>query len=200
MTVKRIWKICKVCGEYKKHRAHGMCQNCYLKEYRRIKTWKICIICGEYKKHFVDGMCKLCYYKKYPKRPINKKSAVYLGCTIAEKVLSKVFKDVEIMPYGNSGFDFTCNKGKKIDVKSSCIRKNQRNWVFNIKKNVVADFFLCIAFNDRESLTPLHLWLIPSNEVKDKRALSISLGTIHKWDKLKLDISKTLQCCDEMRG
>lgn len=198
MTVKRRWKTCVVCGEYKEHRAHGKCRQCYQREHKVKKFWKICIICGEYKKTYAKSMCHNCYYKEYRKKPTNTKSSVFLGCDIAEKVLSKVFKNVKVMPFGNPGFDFTCNKGKKIDVKSSCMRKNH-NWVFKIRKNTIADFFLCIAFDNRKSLTPLYLWLIPSNEVKDRMTAGICPTTIHKWDKFKLDISKTLQCCDQMR-
>ena len=78
--------------------------------------------------------------------------------------------------------------------------RNRSRWMFHVKKNTVADFFLCIAFDNRESLTPLHLWLIPSNEVKDREMIGIGPNTLHKWDKYKQDISKTLQCCDEMKG
>lgn len=175
MTIKRIWKICIVCGEYKKHHAHGKCHRCYAKEPGRAR-------------------------KPKARRPTNTKSPpIYLGCEIAEKVLSKVFNDVKVMPYGNPGFDLICNKGKKIDVKGACKGKNRNRWLFNIKKNTIADFFLCVAFDNRKSLVPLHLWLLPSNEVKDKKGASISPGTIHKWDKFKLDISKTLQCCNQMK-
>ena len=50
----------------------------------------------------------------------NKKCSKFLGVHIAESVLCHVFKDVEVMPTDNHGFDFICNRGKKIDVKSSC--------------------------------------------------------------------------------
>lgn len=165
----------------------------------RTRIWKVCIVCGEYKEHHAKGKCRECYQREHHRRPINTKSPVYLGCTIAEKVLSKVFNDVEIMKPCNPGYDFICNKGKKIDVKSSCIGRND-GWIFHIKKNVVADFFLCIAFNNRESLTPLHLWLIPSDEVKDKTSVGICPNTFYKWGEFRLDISKTLQCCNEMKS
>lgn len=168
-----------------------------------MKPWKICIICGEYKEHYAYGTCKKCYYREYRrahKKPTNPQSSTYLGCNIAEKVLSKVFNNVEIMKPNNPGYDFICNKGKKIDVKSRCKGKNHNGWLFHINRNTIADFFLCIAFDNRESLTPLYLWLIPSNEVKGQKRLSIRSSTIHKWDEFKLDISKTLQCCDQIKG
>lgn len=168
--------------------------------------YKICIICGEFKEHHAYGMCHYCYnrehHKEHPRKPrarkpINPKCPTYLGCEVAEKVLSNVFKDVKVMKPNNPGYDLVCNKGKKIDVKSSCLREN--GWLFRIRKNTTADFFLCIAFDNRKSLTPLHLWLIPSDEVKDKKAIGIRPNTIHKWDKFKQDISETLQCCNQMK-
>jgi hypothetical protein len=163
-----------------------------------MRPWKICAVCGEYKEHCAHDMCKGCYGKeRRAAKPINPQSSIYLGCTIAEKVLSKVFNDVKTMPFGNPGYDFICNKGKKIDVKSGCLKKN--GWKFHINRNIIADFFLCIAFDNRKSLTPLHLWLIPSSKVKDKKTVGICSSTIHKWDEFKLDISKTLQCCDQMK-
>lgn len=166
----------------------------------RIRPQKICIVCGEYKEHYAYGKCRNCYRRECRiKKPSNTKSGTYLGCNVAEKVLSKVFDNVEVMKPNNPGFDFVCNKGKKIDVKSSCMRKNGNGWTFRIKKNTVADFFLCIAFDNRKSLMPLHLWLIPSSKVKDKVSMGIRPSMTHKWDDFKLDISKTLQCCDQMK-
>ena len=189
----RLKKTCIVCGEYKEHCAHGKCKSCYSKE--RNKDPDIMRRKRERNKD-PDRMRRK---REHRRKPLNKKSSNYLGCTIAEKVLSKVFNDVKVMPPCNPGFDFFCNKGKKIDVKSSCFGRNM-NWVFHTNRNTIADFFLCIAFDNRQSLTPLYLWLIPSDEVKDKVSVSISPSTLHKWDKFKLDISETLQCCDQMRG
>jgi hypothetical protein len=175
-----------------------------------MSVWKICTTCREYREHYAKGQCKNCYYRKYHreyrrahKKPPNTESPCYLGCNIAERILSKVFNNVEVMEPNNPGYDFICNKGKKIDVKSRCRGRSPRNhnrWSFNLNKNTIADFFLCIAFDDRKSLTPLYLWLIPSNEVKGQKRLSIRENTIHRLDKFKLDISKTLQCCDEIRN
>ncbi len=96
----------------------------------------------------------------------NKKCSSYLGVGIAERVLSHVFKNVELMPMSNPGYDFICNHGKKIDVKSSCryfhIGRSD-SWMFTINKNTSADYFLCIAFDDREHLNPEHVWLIPGD-------------------------------------
>jgi len=129
---------------------------------------------------------------------VNKECSSYLGIHVAERVLSHVFKDVEVMPRGNPGFDFICNQGKWIDVKSSCLQKNG-SWQFNIRHNTTADYFLCLAFDNRESLTPLHAWLLPGSKFNHLTAASIRPSTIHKWDAYRLDISKINDCCATMR-
>lgn len=90
----------------------------------------------------------------------NKDCADYLGCFVAERLLSKIYPDVKVMPHGNHGFDFICNRDMKIDVKSSATGY-KGYWMFYIAKNQIADYFLCIAFEDREDLNPAYLWLIP---------------------------------------
>jgi len=128
----------------------------------------------------------------------NRECAPFLGVYVAERVLANTFKDVKVMPYANPGYDFVCNKGKKIDVKSACISK-QGNWMFTISKNKIADYFLCIAFDNRKNVNPLHIWLLPSDLVSDKIGTRISPSTIDKWDEYKLDITKTVRCCNKMK-
>ena len=133
----------------------------------------------------------------------NKFCASYLGVAIAERLCRHLFKDIEVMPYGNPKFDFICNKGKKIDVKSSCTRlrdKKHQYWKFNINCNVIADFFIFIAFDNVEDLNPLYLWMIPGHKINDKASKSIRLTTIHKWDEWKMDIKDAQTCCAEMKA
>ncbi len=93
----------------------------------------------------------------------------YLGVYVTENILSKVFEDVIRMPYGNPGYDFICKNGYKIDVKSTCLRKNDNcstyHSSFIIKKNKIADYFLCITYDNRNDLNPLYIWLIKSDEI-----------------------------------
>lgn len=103
------------------------------------------------------------------------------------------------MPHNHQGYDFICNHGKKIDVKSSCILKNNQGWNFNINKNTITDYFLCIAFDNRHDLNPLHVWMMPSDKVKTKTSIGISKSTIGKWAEFELDISKTLMCCNTLK-
>jgi hypothetical protein len=130
----------------------------------------------------------------------NKECSQFLGVYVAERVLSYVFKDVERMPMNNPGFDFVCNHGKMIDVKSACLSGTKYPcWHFRIRRNTTADYFLCLAFDNREELTPLHVWLIPGSKLSYLTATSISPSTIHKWDTYRLDISKINDCCVTMR-
>ena len=132
----------------------------------------------------------------------NKSCSKYLGIVIAERLIRHLFKDVKVMPHNNIGFDFICNKGKKIDVKSGCIQLNNGKypkWVFKINRNTIADFFICVAFDNRTDLNPLHLWMIPGSELNQKRKTSISLSRIHKWDKWKKDIKDAQLCCAEIK-
>ena len=129
----------------------------------------------------------------------NKSCSLYLGVHVAETVLSKVFDNAERMPNGNKGFDFICNKGKKIDVKSACIGKNG-NWQFFINKNMIADYFLCIAFDSRETLNPIHLWLIPSEEVCNMTSISVRPSTIDKFEGYSMDINDVCVACNDIRA
>ena len=129
----------------------------------------------------------------------NTECSQYLGVHVAERVLSKVFKDVVQMPHNNPGYDFICNKGKKIDVKSSCSHKKGRNWTFDIGRNQIADLFLCLTFDNREDLNPLNIWLIPGDIINHLTTASISKSTLSKWDKFKLDIDKVASCCTTLK-
>lgn len=182
-----------------------------------------CRICGDeliigynwFISHKSNGMyaCKKCYYKitnrqkhqigKVKPYSENTMCASYLGVHVAERVLAMVFKDVKTMPYGYSGYDFICNKGKKIDVKSGCIvHQKQRSdkWIFAINKNNVADYFLCIAFDDRTNLNPTYIWLLPSNKFKNLITASISKNRLSKWDIYKLNVDEVVQCCNELKS
>ncbi|MCK5022861.1 MAG: hypothetical protein KAS04_01675 [Candidatus Aenigmarchaeota archaeon] len=133
----------------------------------------------------------------------NKKCASYLGCHIAENVLQSVFKDVEMMPHGNKGFDFICASGMKIDVKSACIGGRPRSpgvWGFNIKRNTIADYFLCLAFDNRDDLNPIHLWLIEGSEVNHLHKLLIPLSKTDVWARCELDINKVISKCNILKG
>ena len=59
--------------------------------------------------------------------------------------------------------------------------------------------FLLIAFNNRDDLKPLHIWLVPADAINHIQNTGISESTLLKWDKYKLDINKVAACCDRMK-
>lgn len=196
------------CTECENENIHGngLCQKCYSKQYHETHKKQIQ---QRQKQHYASNRDKIRerqrrYYHTHYDKPAseNKQCFMFLGVHVAERVLSKVFKDVERMPYGNVGFDFFCNQGKKIDVKSTCTRTHDKwsdSWGFHIGNNRTADYFLCIAFDNREDLNPLHIWLIPAEAINHQKSASISKSALSKWDKYKLDINKVIACCDSMK-
>lgn len=167
-----------------------------------------------YRNHVKNGryICKTCHLKYKNiwrhKNGIcgsldrNKACSQYLGIHVAERVLVHVFKDVKKMPINNMGYDIICNRNKRIDVKSACMTKHGSNigqWVFSIKQNKIADFFLCLAFDTREDLNPLYLWLIPCELINHLISTSISIPTINKWDKYRINIDKIVSCCNILK-
>ena len=132
----------------------------------------------------------------------NKTCSCYLGVVIAETLLSQVFKNVTRMPNGNIGFDFICGKGFKIDVKSACLVKNRNGcWQFTINRNPSPHFFLCIAFDNRTDLNPLHVWLIPNHVVNHLLTASITESKLKNWVDYELidKINPIVTCCDIMK-
>lgn len=137
------------------------------------------------------------------RRPLEsaKDCASYLGVHVAERVLSAVFENIERMPTNNPGYDFICGKGYKIDVKSSCLYHKDTHtwWAFTINRNATADYFLCLAFDDRKNLNPMHVWLIPGNLINQQKALGISNKSLRKWSKFERPLDKVIESCRAIR-
>jgi len=152
------------------------------------------------------------YLKTIQKTVTNKECALFLGCQVAERILGHIFKKVEKLPYNNPGYDFICGQGYKIDVKASCLilSSNKTKWRFTINKNKTADYFLFMAFDNRDKLNPLHIWLLKSNEIiKEKEVKNYLIIDIKnnqsdidyflKYEqKEKLD--KVIICCDNIKN
>ena len=214
-------KKCSVCGEMKAHYAFGMCQKCYTKQYYALHREEAASYREAHKEEAASyreaHREEAASYREAHKEEQmtwrrangcksiseNKECALYLGVHIAEQVLSKVFKNVEMMPVHNPGFDFICNSGKKIDVKSGCRRIHHYgsdSWQFTINHNTIADYFLCLAFDNRTDLNPEHIWLIPGADVNHLTRTSIAVTTLDKWASYKLKIDKIIKCCNTIKG
>ena len=132
----------------------------------------------------------------------NKECPSYLGIHIAERVLSHIFENVRRMPNNNPGFDVICNQDKLIDIKSACrqhIPPWADSWTFIINKNQIAQYFLCLAFDNRQDLNPEHIWLIPACNVNDKIGVSIAETRLAKWSKYEQPVDKVIDCCNTLR-
>jgi hypothetical protein len=139
-------------------------------------------------------------------RPLSKaiNCPAYLGVYIAERALSRFFKNITRMKNGNRGYDFLCGKNFKIDVKSSCARtkyKKSQTWRFGICKNKMADYFLCLAFDNRENLEPKHVWLIPGSMINDKHDIRISSTkkSLKRYEQYERPLDNVITCCNEMK-
>ena len=188
MAIKDMNATCNVCRCYigaERHYGYILCPTCG-KEASRVRS--------------------TLYSRKHGAKPMseNRACSQFLGVHVAERVLAKVFKNVERMPNGNPGYDFVCGKGYKIDVKSACIsalRGRWGAWHFTIKRNTTPDYFLCLAFDDRETLSPLCCWLIPGHVLNGKTGANISMTTLDKWDEYIVDrIDDITACCDHHRN
>lgn len=158
---------------------------------------------------------------KYLPMSENSTCPKYLGVHIAERVLEKVeiFKGFIRMPEGTKDYDFLCPKGYKINVKSSCLSKHN-DWNFYIRKNKIVDYFLLLAFDNREDLNPLHIWLLRGKELFYKKSSNrniilnemstftisntqidkggLKLFTMKKYELVdKLD--KIVKCCNKLK-
>lgn len=141
----------------------------------------------------------------------NKECADYLGVHIAERILSKIFNNVQRMPLKNPGYDFICIKNHKIDVKSACIHRNK--WLFHIYNNKIADYFLLLAFDNRNDLNPMHMWLIRRDEVINTKRTSFPINeklgitiynssyglSIYTKYEIKNKLDKVKMCCNELK-
>jgi hypothetical protein len=92
----------------------------------------------------------------------NEECAAWFGDFICENYIIKTFEEPIRTPYGNPGFDWLCKKGEKIDHKGSCLiygKYGSPHWIFNIMCNNIADWFILSAWDNRDSLNPLHVWI-----------------------------------------
>ena len=188
-------RVCGIIGTLENFTTKTWCKKCH-NEYK--KKWRLQNIESVKKNRKINDERNgiIPFYK-------NKSCGLYLGVHVAERVLSNVFNNVERMTCINPGYDFICNKNKKIDVKSGCIMQrsiNSQTRSFDIRHNKIADYFLILAFSNRQELKPMHMWLIPANFINHLKTATISEKTLHKWANFELNIGDTIKCCEIMKA
>ena len=101
-------------------------------------------------------------------KEINEDCPAHFG-DFTESLMILTFEDAVKMPCDNPGFDWTCKKGYKIDNKSRClyynISEDWLGWTFPIRFNKTAEWFILSAWDDRNSLNPLHVWAFHKNDM-----------------------------------
>ena len=102
----------------------------------------------------------------------NENCSQYLGTLVAERqygriILPEIFGGIEKeMPYGNPSYDFLVKGNIKVDIKSCCLRemKGWLGWEPHVRFNNVTDYFVILAFDDRDNLNLIFVWSIGKNE------------------------------------
>ena len=186
-------------GKYGRYNQCKICKNARIRKYRQEHREKLLIhrreLYKEHKNELIEkGECEPMYE--------NKLCPQYLGIVIGERLCRHLFKDVEVMPIHNAGYDIVCSHGKRIDVKTACmtlVNKKYPRWGFNIRMCTAADYFICVAFDNVKDLNPLHIWMIPGKEINHLTGISIRPSTLHKWSQWERDINNAQLCCAEMK-
>ena len=195
-----IEKICRICGAELTvdnwYPSLRRCQNNICKNCQRIQN-------NDWAKNNPEK-AKANWTRRDRKlghRPMseNKECSSYIGVHVNEGLIKLYFDDVEVMPYGNPGYDFICKNGWKIDGKSSCLHKDGR-WSFVIRHNTTADYFFCVAYDNREDLNIIHIWILPGEKFNHLSGISISKRNIRKWVEYEQPLDKAIVCCDSMKG
>jgi len=80
-------------------------------------------------------------------------------------------------------YDFITNDGLRTSVKSSTLAKSGKDWRFSIYRNKETDTFSLFAFDTPKDKNLLFVWIVPSEEISHLTGISISIGTLPKWDR-----------------
>lgn len=164
--------ICEKCGEFKDNEAKGMCSKCYQRTKREGKT--------------IEEKNEWNHRSGRTQSMIdNKACSSHLGFYLANNIMRELYPDAEEMPYGNSGFTHILH-GKYYQVVTSTPKQvgNKSPWFgFHTRQNTICDYFIFLAFRDRESTIPTQIWKVPNfGDIQDKKLTSISLSRLSKWD------------------
>lgn len=100
-------------------------------------------------------------------REVNDDCSLWFGEFISQNYVMKTFEDSIKIPSNNPGFDWICKKGQKIDHKGACLKYypwQSPHWSFHIRHNKISDYFILSAWDDKDNLNPLHVWMFHKND------------------------------------
>lgn len=117
----------------------------------------------------------------------------FFGEDITKGAVEIAFSHLSRMPKNNQGYDFISPDGTKIEVKAS---HGIKSWMFSINKNVIADRFLLIAFDEKSRI--VMGWDIPSSIAGAKYAISMNAGSYPMYALGKPVISQLQDAVDSV--
>jgi len=132
----------------------------------------------------------------------NKDCSLYLGVHVTEQAIKPILPNATRMEMHHPKYDYLCSQGYKVDVKSSSIyyyeKKNAYRWMFAINKNMEADYFMCVAYDNSENVNIIKIWMIPGKLINHLGRLSISPGSFEKWKEYEIDPTEANVCVDKI--
>lgn len=209
-TYNYLASICKECKceiEEKRRRDSGVPRKSDGYDEERLKVCHQCKLEKPMREFYkrndrntVKSICKVCFRKNAEQRrrekgsePYSKNMSCpgYLGVHIAEDLVERHAVNMTRMKFGNEGFDFLYKCKYRVDVKSSVRihgnRAGSDRWQFHIDRNPVADYFLLLAFDNKDDACLEYVWVIPGSVLRNKRYATIGDSTLSKWDMYKSD-------------
>ena len=161
----------------------------------------------------------------------NENCTMYLGISIGEELFKEFlltyFERVIGFHPHNRGFDFICkdprqefidrhphlrlerNKEYMIQLKLLCLQSNDdgwNGWNFHVDHNRIPDFYILSAWDNREYLNPIHIWMFHKNDIIRKKefwqriSLCITNKQIYLEEYKKYELVCELERLKELKG
>lgn len=143
---------------------------------------------------------------------------IYIGERYIHKYIENIFGDIEVMPYGNPGFDFRIKKsGLKIQLEVRGLYKSQyssdntlHQWKFtHINYNKQADIFILVGVTDLDIDYPdiKHIWLFEKDIIirgypfwyRDSFSIADNVDILYEYRNYEMPILKLVEIIDEFK-
>ncbi len=127
-------------------------------------------------------------------KEFNEDCSLYFGEYIAENYIMKTFEDTIKAPCGTKGYDWTCKKGYKIQHKARCMEYDPKGsdwcgWKWSINYNDIADYFILSAWDNRDSMNPIYIWIFHKNDMIRKGRSNYTKEKF--WERYVFSITNT---------